>query len=299
MELLLKISGQKNRMGLNRVYAKVMGNSIEGGVFIEEVMYWTDKNSDEDGWIWVDSDHWQEEYFLSKYLINKYAKIGVENGFIEKKVKKVNGGKRIHMKFNLDAFLRYACTIMGYCENFDNRPEKADPIIKNLTNVCENFDKPIYIDPLVRSLSILSDESEAITVSEKVEEKQVDDSEKQVRSEMRNGYCRMVFGHNDLKSLTGENMKAINAEIKRVRKNERGYTVEHMRYWWKNIWGNEFFNENKTVSTYQKATFAQVKSGLAQAWEAMNIKPQKDEFFGEDAHTSSSSKLMFDKVPSL
>jgi len=106
--LIKSFSGQNNILTAPKLFIDLMG-SIEGGLFLSQLLYWSDKTKNQYGWFYKTYQDWYDEIRLSKYQIAKYVKIceSKDFGFLKTKVKKANNSPTLHYKINEDAFKQW------------------------------------------------------------------------------------------------------------------------------------------------------------------------------------------------
>lgn len=126
--MLIALSGQDNQIHVNRIFVDYM-ESLEGGIFLQQLIFWSDKSKAVDGYFYKTYLEWKTEVALSEYAIRKYSKVLREKGVLETKVKKVNGSPTVHYKLDISGFLKNAETFLenqrkessktqnGNCEN--------------------------------------------------------------------------------------------------------------------------------------------------------------------------------------
>ena len=64
----------------------IAGGSVGAGVFLSQLIYWTDKTKDPDGWIYKTLDEWWAETALGRYEIKTIRNTLVERTLIEEKL---------------------------------------------------------------------------------------------------------------------------------------------------------------------------------------------------------------------
>ncbi len=101
--LITAFSGQHNIIGVPRAFCKFM-KSLEGGIFLSQLIFWSDKGKRADGWFYKSYKEWQEETFLSQYKVSKYTDVLVNQGVLEIKIKKANGAPTLHYRFDYEKF---------------------------------------------------------------------------------------------------------------------------------------------------------------------------------------------------
>ncbi len=112
-EVIRSLSGQQNWLSMPRPYIDVMG-SLEGGLMLSQMIYWSNKGSRADGYFWKSYKSWKEETSLSKYQVSKQVKIMKENKFLETKVVKVAGVPTLHYRFDFDTFQKWIVKKLHY-----------------------------------------------------------------------------------------------------------------------------------------------------------------------------------------
>lgn len=110
--LIKPFSGQHNTIGCPRIYCKFMG-SLEGGVFLSQVIYFSDKGGRRDGWFYKTYDEWKEELELSEYKVRKLSRQLEDLGVLETKVKKANGAPTVHYRFDTEKFKDLILKFLG------------------------------------------------------------------------------------------------------------------------------------------------------------------------------------------
>jgi len=104
-QLVAGFSGNKNVVAVQRAFCEY-ADSLEGGLILSQIIFWSDKGSDPAGWVYKSYKDWKADYFVSTYTVKKWLKIFVGDGFLEMKVKKVNGSPTIHFKFDSEKFTK-------------------------------------------------------------------------------------------------------------------------------------------------------------------------------------------------
>jgi len=108
--MIQSLSGEKNLLAIPREIIHFTGD-LESGAFLAQLIYWTDKGSRKDGFIYKTIKEWQDEVFISEYALRKIRKRLEGMGILETKLKKANGNPTLHYKINqkafVDQFLRF------------------------------------------------------------------------------------------------------------------------------------------------------------------------------------------------
>ena len=126
--LIRALSGQGNTLTIPRVYADFMG-SVEGGLFLNQLIFWSDKGKRADGYIWKKRTEWSEETMLTDYAIRKHTSRLVCDGYLETTVKRAMGAPTVHYRLHLlelaEAIVRFARGTNGSVEINESEPAKS------------------------------------------------------------------------------------------------------------------------------------------------------------------------------
>ena len=113
IEIIKATSGQANILAIPRPYIEFMG-SLDGGLFLSQLIYWSDKGAHDGGWFYKTYLEWEEETTLSKYEISKQAGILKKKGILETKVKKAHGAPTVHYLFSFSEFQKSFVEFLHY-----------------------------------------------------------------------------------------------------------------------------------------------------------------------------------------
>lgn len=124
IEVIKSLSGQANVLTVPRVYIDYMG-SLDGGLFLSQLIYWSDRGNDSGGWFYKTYAEWEDELTLTRYQVGKQVKILKEKGLLQTRVKKANGNPTVHYLFSFSVFQISLCKFL------------AERKLKNLQNESE------------------------------------------------------------------------------------------------------------------------------------------------------------------
>ena len=98
--LLSTMSGMGNIIAIPRLYIELF-DDIPMAMLLNQIVYWSDKTTREDGYFYKTYKEWEEELGLSKKqserAVGKLRKLGL----IETKLEKANGVPTLHYKANV------------------------------------------------------------------------------------------------------------------------------------------------------------------------------------------------------
>jgi len=103
-------AGQGNILTIPRPFIDYMG-SIEGGLFLSQLLYWSDRTKNPHGWMYKTYKEWWDELRLSEYQVRKAAQTCIKRKILKTKIKKANGNPTVHYKLDIktfsDSFLKF------------------------------------------------------------------------------------------------------------------------------------------------------------------------------------------------
>jgi hypothetical protein len=124
LDLIRRLSGQANVITAPRIYVEILG-SIEGAVFLSQLIYWSDRTKDPDGWFAKSYLEWQAEIALSKFQVARWSKLFVDQGFLETKLAKWRGAPTVYYRLSISTFWKW---IVKFLDN---------PLSRNFTMDCQ------------------------------------------------------------------------------------------------------------------------------------------------------------------
>ena len=98
-------------------------DSLDGGVFLSQLIYWSDHAKREDGFFYKTAKDWHDEIYISKHQINKHTKKLCDLEIVETKKIKANGSPTLHYKLNIE---RLALCLSSFFKNLEIEIEKIE-----------------------------------------------------------------------------------------------------------------------------------------------------------------------------
>lgn len=108
------------RCWTTQVYIKITG-SLDLGVFLERIVWWSDKTSRTDGFFWKKAEEWGDELCVSYDQIKRMEKKLKDLGFIETALKRANSAPTTHYKPVMKVILNSINTIFEKVEIRESR----------------------------------------------------------------------------------------------------------------------------------------------------------------------------------
>ena len=102
--VIRQLSGQAHTLTIPKLYARFM-DGLDGGLFLNQLIFWSDKGKRPDGFIYKTREDWQGELLLSVYAIRKATKKLKDDGLLETKLHKANGAPTLHYRLDQTALL--------------------------------------------------------------------------------------------------------------------------------------------------------------------------------------------------
>lgn len=142
-ELLSHFSGQMAIVTIPAIYIRFTG-SMESAALLSQMLYWSDRTKDPEGWFHKSYSEWESEIALSEYQVRKHSKKFAEQGFLEIKLKKINGAPKVHYRVNWDDFSESILKFLknGNLKNLGNLDSE-----ETKESIPEKLQNPIYKDP--------------------------------------------------------------------------------------------------------------------------------------------------------
>lgn len=137
------LTGNKNRVSAERIYCQAMGNDLTGGMFLSQLIFWCDKGKRADGFFYKTAVEWEQETFLSTYLVRKYTKQCEEYGWLETKVMKANGSPTVHYRLDREKFSKWICEFLQIYRK-SNFSQSLTDSTTDLTTEIDDPPTPIF-----------------------------------------------------------------------------------------------------------------------------------------------------------
>lgn len=125
LTLIKALTGRDNVLVIPTEFVRYTGSS-DAALFLNQVLYWTDRATMPNGWFWKTYEDWKREIFLSEYQVRKAARLLVAKGVLETKLKKANGNPTVHYRLVVEKFSE------SFLEHLNNR-DSALELLKNET----------------------------------------------------------------------------------------------------------------------------------------------------------------------
>jgi hypothetical protein len=97
--IIQSLTGQKNILTIPREFIDYTGD-IKAALLLSQLVYWTDKAKDTEGWIFKTYKAWQEEIALTEYEIRAASAKLKKKGILATKIKKAHGNPTVHYRID-------------------------------------------------------------------------------------------------------------------------------------------------------------------------------------------------------
>lgn len=107
--MIKQFTGQANTLVIPRVFIDLTGDHL-AALLLSQILYWSDKTADPDGWFYKTADEWQAEIGMSGYQVKRAATILAKFGVVtavHKVVKTPKMHYRIDMQIFTDLILKF------------------------------------------------------------------------------------------------------------------------------------------------------------------------------------------------
>lgn len=119
--LIARFVGQANVLTIPRVFIDLCGGNLEAALLLSQVLYWTERTRDPQGWFYKTADEWQDELSLSEYQIRKARKVLTPFG-LETDLRAVHNVPILHYRLDPD---RFSKSILQFLQNADSTDSKV------------------------------------------------------------------------------------------------------------------------------------------------------------------------------
>lgn len=100
--MIKQFTGQANTLVIPRVFIDFTGDHL-AALLLSQILYWSDKTDDIDGWFYKTADEWQDELGMSNYQVKRAAAL-LEQFGIETRVRKVSKTPKMHYRIDMSLF---------------------------------------------------------------------------------------------------------------------------------------------------------------------------------------------------
>lgn len=131
--LIVSYSGQQRTINIPVLYLELL-EDYNVAVMLNQLIYWSDKSSRNDGYFYKTYKEWQEEVFLSQYQVKKAVDKLKKLELVETKLKKSYGSPTLHYKVNMQNLSNWIMKKLnnGKSNNLINDYQKTnDSLTKN------------------------------------------------------------------------------------------------------------------------------------------------------------------------
>ena len=145
LNLVKRISGQQNILVLPRLFIDLTGD-FNSALLLSQLLYWSDRTSDRDGWIYKTHKDWQSELGLNRYFLDKAKSRLIQLGLIQVTIKKANGSPTMHFKV-IEAMLSKTLNTILQAAEPESRKWNCESLangnVKVSQNEMSNFSKSL------------------------------------------------------------------------------------------------------------------------------------------------------------
>lgn len=137
LNLVKRISGQQNILVLPRLFIDLTAD-INSALLLSQLLYWSDRTQDPDGWVYKSHTDWHNEIGITRYSLGEAKAKLTKLGLIETKLKKANGAPTTHFRVNEENFSKSLNSLLS-----TSKGDSLQSIARNQTIHCSNSDNPL------------------------------------------------------------------------------------------------------------------------------------------------------------
>jgi hypothetical protein len=101
--MIKQFTGQANTLVIPRVFIDFTGDHL-AALLLSQILYWSDRTDDADGWFYKTAEEWEAELGLSNFQVKRAAQLLNKFG-IESKVRKVKTTPKMHYRIDMPLFV--------------------------------------------------------------------------------------------------------------------------------------------------------------------------------------------------
>lgn len=101
--VISSLTGQKNIIPIPVEFIRFTGD-YHTAALLNQIIYWTERTNDPEGWFYKSYEEWESEIALNKYFVSKSIKLLIQKGIIETVVRKINNNTVLHYRLLKETF---------------------------------------------------------------------------------------------------------------------------------------------------------------------------------------------------
>jgi hypothetical protein len=105
-KLLTEFCGQSAQVTIPRALISLTGD-LKTAMVLSQVVYWSGKKDQSDGWFYKTYDQWNEELALSKHEVSRAVDWLSSEGLVEFETRKEGGVPKLHYHFSISGFRKW------------------------------------------------------------------------------------------------------------------------------------------------------------------------------------------------
>jgi hypothetical protein len=106
IDIIRAMSGQQSVISCQRAFLHLVGGDYPAAVLLSQLVFWTGRGADPDGFIWKTYEDLEDEIGLTKYQAMRARNVLEKMQILETKVKKAFGSPTVHYKVLQDKLLK-------------------------------------------------------------------------------------------------------------------------------------------------------------------------------------------------
>lgn len=144
--LLRQFTGQENTLVVPRAFIKLTGDHV-AALILNQVLYWSDRTTDPDGWFYKTAEEWEEELCISRFQLDRSRKVLTPLG-LRTELRKVGGAPKVHYRLDFECFVERLQAFLQELD-FQETSKSKSPILKKPENqetrksISKNLAKPL------------------------------------------------------------------------------------------------------------------------------------------------------------
>jgi len=135
LSLITRLVGQANVLTIPRIFIDLTG-SHEAALLLSQILYWSERTRDPDGWFYKTAADWEAELALSEYQVRKARKV-LEPLGLETKLRAVNNVPVQHYRLDGPQFYKSILHFLQNAPATESQKHPGETAVSSYTEITD------------------------------------------------------------------------------------------------------------------------------------------------------------------